>query len=34
LAVAIAMIDGDVLFTKSRNTPPTTRTITYTAESK
>jgi len=34
LAVAIAMIDGEVLFTKSRNTPPTTRTITYTAESK
>jgi len=32
LAVAIAMIDGEVLFTKSRNTPPTTRTVKYTAE--
>ena len=27
-AVAIAMIDGDVRFTRSRNTPPPTRTIT------
>ena len=34
LAVAIAMIDGEVLFTKSRNTPPTTRTIKFTAEGK
>lgn len=34
LAVAIVMIDGDVLFTKSRNTPPATRTISYTAEGK
>jgi len=30
LAVAIAMIDGAVLYTKSRNTPPATRTITFT----
>lgn len=28
-AVAIVMIDGGVLFTKSRNTPPATRSITY-----
>lgn len=30
-AVAIAVIDGAVLFTKSRNTPPATRTIAVTA---
>jgi hypothetical protein len=30
-AVAIAMIDGAVMFTKSRNTPPATRSISYTA---
>jgi hypothetical protein len=29
--VAIAVIDGAVLFTKSRNTPPATRTIAVTA---
>lgn len=28
-AVAILMIDGTIRFTKSRNTPPATRTITY-----
>lgn len=31
LAVAIAMIDGVVLYTKSRNTPPATRTVTFTS---
>ena len=30
LAVAITMIDGAVMYTKSRNTPPATRTITFT----
>ncbi len=30
-AVAIAVIDGAVAFVKSRNTPPATRTISYTA---
>lgn len=30
-AVVIVMIDGSVQFTKSRNTPPATRTITYTS---
>lgn len=30
-AVAILLIDGTIRFTKSRNTPPATRTITYTA---
>ncbi|MGI9622229.1 MAG: amidohydrolase family protein [Acidimicrobiales bacterium] len=28
LAVAVAMIDGEIVFTKSRNTPPPSRTIT------